>query len=234
MSATRLAGLAWAILGTAGCLSLVPVAPAPRDYRPDYPPPQMQHERLPVVLRLAPVRVAAIYDREPFAYRRGPYRIGYYYYHRWATAPGQLLTDFFVRDFTVSGLYRAVQQGPSVLVADYQLDLRVDRFEEEIDSSGCRASLVLHASLQSLRSGVSDPVRFQRVYEESEPVACNSPDAFVAGVSRILARLSRQLQDDVYRAVADTEAQLPKPMSLSWPVGAANAAVPCFRGSSLA
>ncbi|GIW43345.1 MAG: hypothetical protein KatS3mg077_0627 [Candidatus Binatia bacterium] len=202
------AGICCFLWALSGCLSLVPVTPAPRDYVPDYTPPVLQHRQLPVVLRLAPVRVAAIYDREPFAYRRGAYRVGYYYYHRWATAPGQLLTDLLVRDFTQSGLYRAVQQGPSVLVADYQLDLRVDRFDEEIHLSGCSAAIVLHASLQSFHSELRDPVRLQRVYAETEPIACNEPEAFVAGVSRVLARLSQQLQSDVYDAIVATEAEL--------------------------
>ncbi len=200
-----------------GCLTLFPVTPIPRDYRPDYVPPIFQHERLPVVLRLAPVRVAAIYDREPFAYRRGPYRLGYYYYHRWATAPGQMLTDFFVRDFTYSGLYRAVQQGPAVLLADYQLDLRVDRLEEEVTSGGCNAAMVTQASLQSLRVATGNPVRLQQIYVESEPVPCNDPEAFVQGVSRILMRLSQKLQEDVYVAIRAAETELSQQTSLFHP-----------------
>lgn len=191
-----------------GCLSLLPVTPTPQDYRPEYVPPVLQHTPLPVVLRLAPVRVAAIYDREPFAYRRGPYRVGYYYYHRWATAPGQMLTDFFVRDFTSSGLYRAVQQGPAVLVADYQLDLRVDRFEQELSSSNCSAAIAIYATLQNLRVGAANPVLLQRLYSDSEAVPCDDPQGFVRGVSQILARLSLQLQEDVYGAICKSEAEV--------------------------
>ncbi|GBD26234.1 hypothetical protein HRbin30_01564 [bacterium HR30] len=232
MNAARCAWLALPLTFAAGCLSLLPVAPTPRDYRPDYTPPMLQHQRLPVVLRLAPVRVAAIYDREPFAYRRGPYRVGYYYYHRWATAPGQMLTDFFVRDFTLSGLYRAVQQGPSVLLADYQLDLRVERLEEEVKSAGCTAAIVVQATLQSLRPGAANPVRLQQVYTEVEQTRCNDPESFVAGVSQILSRLSRALQEDVYAAIAASEGEGLGQTSLFRPLPPANARPLCVGGLS--
>lgn len=188
-----------------GCFSLLPAAPVPKDYRLEYDPPSVQHPPIPVVLRLSPVRVAAVYDREPFAYSTAPFRIAYRYYHRWATAPGQMLTDLFVRDFTTSGLYRAVQQGPSVLVADYQLDLRVERFEEQVASSGCHAVIVVHANLQSLRPRVANPVRLQQLYEEREPVQCGNAEDFARGTSRAVRRLSERLQLDVVEAITRSE-----------------------------
>jgi ABC-type uncharacterized transport system auxiliary subunit len=207
-------GLVLLAVLASGCLSLIPKVPQPRDYRIDYPSPVIQHSPIPVVLRVAPVRVAALYDREPFAYAQGPYRVGYRYYHRWATAPGQMLTDLLVRDFSQSGLYRSVQQGASVLVADYQLDVRIDRFEQELLGDRCAAAVVAHASLQRLRPGMDNPVRLQRTYKESEPIDCEAPEDFVRGMSRAIARISEHLQEDVYAAVQATEQEAAPQTSL--------------------
>lgn len=194
--------LCCAVLGPlAGCLSFVPSMPVPRDFLLEYPPPVVSGECLPVTLRVAPVRAAAIYDREPIAYSSGPYRIGYYYYHRWVTAPSQMLTDLLARDFMASGLYRAVQVGPSVLAADYQLDVRIDRLEERIQDEQCTAVIVLRATLQNLQGRSAEPVALQRRYEESEPVPCKRPAELPAALSRALQRIATALQLDVYQAL---------------------------------
>lgn len=191
-----------------GCFPLMRAAPVAKDYRLEYDPPRPEHTPVPVVLRMSPVRVAAVYDREPFAYSTGPFRIAYRYYHRWATAPGQMLTDLFVRDFAGSGLFRAVEQGPSVLVADYQLDLRVERFEEQVASNGCKAVILVRVNLQSLRPKVANPVKLQGPYEEHEPVQCANAEDFARGTSRAVRRLSERLQRDVVEAIAQAESEL--------------------------
>lgn len=184
-----------------GCFSMVPSMPVPRDFLIDYPPPETGGTRLPIVLRVAPVRAAAVYDREPIAYTNGPYRVGYYYYHRWVTAPSQILTDLLARDFTASGLYQAVQVGPSVIAADYQLDVHLDRLQEQIEGAQCTAWIVLRATLQSLQGSSVEPVLLQRRYEEREPVPCKRPAELPAAFSRALQRMAAALQLDVYQAL---------------------------------
>ncbi len=189
----------------AGCGALLPSMPSPRDFLLEYPPPPPFATRLPVILRLAPVRAAAVYDREPIAYSPAPYRVGYYHYHRWVTAPSQMITDLLARDFLAAEAFRAVQLGPSVLAADYQLDVRLDRLEERIEGQTCTAVLVLRASLQDLHGRGSESVVLQKRYEQSNPVPCKTPAALPAAFSRALQEISTALVRDVCQTVASLQ-----------------------------
>jgi len=199
----------------AGCVSLLPSMPVPRDFQLEYAPPAPVGPRLPVILRIARVRAAAIFDRESMAYSPAPYRVGYYYYHRWVTAPSQMITDLLARDFAAAQGFRAVQVGPSVLAADYQLDVRLDRLEERIEAQGCKAVLVLRASLQDLQGRAADPVLLERTYEHAEPVGCSKPSELAAAFSRALQQISTTLVREVYDTLAQRSAE--RALSLSHP-----------------
>jgi ABC-type uncharacterized transport system auxiliary subunit len=199
----RRAALVLALAGAlAGCIQLRTPAPTMQDYRLDYPPPQMEGRPLPVVLQIAPLGVAAIYDRDAIVYREGTYSTGTYLDSRWSTNPGSMVTDLLARDFSDSRLYRAVQMGPSLLVGDYQVGGEIELIEEEPNAGGCAARLRLRMLVARLRPGKGDPVLLQRAYTGEEPCPCNQPRAVVAAMSQGLAKISAQLQRDAYDAIA--------------------------------
>jgi ABC-type uncharacterized transport system auxiliary subunit len=195
--------------GLAACLRLHVPAPMMHDYRLDYGPPQVEGRPLPVVLQVAPLKVAAVYDREPIVYRYRIYSTGAYFDSRWSANPGSMATDMLARDFGDSGLYRAVQRGPSLLTSDYQVGGEIEEIEEEANASGCAAHLQLRMLVVRLRPGKSDPVLLQHAYTGDEPCPCNQPPALVAAMSQAFARISTQLQRDVYDAVAADTANAP-------------------------
>ena len=105
-----------------GCVRLSQPAPQFREYRLDYPPPPHDEGTpLPVVLRVAALRVAAIYDRDAIVYRNDSYSTATSIYTRWSANPGNMLADLLSRDLTASGRYRAIQQPPALLASDVQL-----------------------------------------------------------------------------------------------------------------
>jgi len=191
----------------AGCLRLHVPAPMMHDYRLDYGPPQVEGRPLPVVLQVAPLTVAAVYDREPIVYRDRIYSTGTYFDSRWSANPGSMVTDLLARDFSDSGLYRAVQRGPSLLAGDYQVGGEIEEIEEEANASGCAAHLQLRMLVVRLHPGKGDPVLLQHTYAGHEPCPCNQPRALVAAMSQALAKISAQLQRDVYDAVAANAAR---------------------------
>ena len=199
----RRAALLLALAGAlAGCPQLRVPAPTMHDYRLDYAPPQVGGRPLAVVLQIAPLAVAAMYDREAIVYREGTYSTGTYPDSRWSTNPGSMVTDLLARDFSDSGLYRAVQLGPSLLAGNYHVGGEIEEIEEEPSAGGCAAHLRLRMLVARLRPGKGDPVLLQHAYTGEEPCPCNQPRALVAAMSQGLAKISAQLQREAYDAIA--------------------------------
>lgn len=200
----RRAALLLAVSGAlSGCVRFHVPAPAIRDYALDYAAPHVDGTPLPVIVRVAPLAVAAIYDREPIVYREGTYATGTYFDSRWSANPGSMVADLLARDFSDSGLYRAVERAPSVIAGDYQVGGEIEQIEEQTNSDGCAASLRVRMLVAPLQPSKRDPaVLLQHTYTGNEPCPCNQPSALVAAMSRALAAISARLQRDVYEAIA--------------------------------
>jgi ABC-type uncharacterized transport system auxiliary subunit len=186
----------------ASCVRLSQPAPTVREFRLDYPPPVITETPLPVTIGVPPLGVATIYDREPIVYRDDAYATGTYPYDRWSANPGSMVADLLARDLAAAEVYRAVQQGPSVLPSDFQLTGEIEEMEERTTEYGCRAHLRLRMLLVRTRATHSDPVLLQRTYTEDEPCRCNDPHALAAAMSDALERLSMHLQGDIHDALA--------------------------------
>jgi ABC-type uncharacterized transport system auxiliary subunit len=198
--------LAWLPLATACVSSFKVPAPDIRDYRLEYPSPAIARPPLPVVLQIARFRSAAIYAREAIVYRESDYATGTYPYHRWVANPASMIADFLARDFSASGVYRAVQQGASLLIADYELGADIDEIEERVVRGGCSAHLSLRVLL--FRTRVSnDPIMLREAYSADEPCGATGPEALVGAMSRALQRISERVQVDVYDAIAGDQAR---------------------------
>ena len=190
----------------AGCVHLSQPAPQVHDYRLDYIPPIPVGTPLPVTLRVAPFGVAAVYDREAIVYRNDPYSTGRYFYHHWSSNPGDMIADLLARDLTASHLYGAVQHGSAPLPSDYQLGGEVDEIEERPGASACTAHLSLRILLARTRTGASATSVLQTPYTADEPCPCNDARALAEAMSLGFARLSAQLQQEVYDAIARARA----------------------------
>jgi ABC-type uncharacterized transport system auxiliary subunit len=200
---------AWLVLLgglVAGCFRLSQPSPDIREYRLDYPPPAITGQPLPVTLRISPLGVAAVYDRQPIVYGDDAYSGGTYYYARWSTNPGPMITDLLARDFVESHLYMAVQQGPAAVLNDYQLGGEIEEIGERAAASGCTARLRLRALLVRVRAGRT-PLVSQTSYAAEEPCVCNDPGALARAMSQAMERISSQLQQSVYDTIAKDRSQ---------------------------
>jgi ABC-type uncharacterized transport system auxiliary subunit len=185
-----------------GCIHLSQPPPQIHDYRLDYAAAVPVGTPLTVTLRVAPLGVAAVYDRETIVYRDDAYSTGRYFYHRWSSNPGDMIADLLARDLANSHLYGAVQQGPSPLPSDYQLGGEIEEIEERPATTACTAHLRLRILLARLRAGAIVPILLQTTYTADEPCPCNDARALAEAMSRGLSRTSAQLQQDVYDAIA--------------------------------
>jgi ABC-type uncharacterized transport system auxiliary subunit len=186
----------------AGCFSLSQPAPQLRDYRLDYPPPAVAGAPLSATIRVPPLGVTAIYDRLAIVHRADTYSTVPSFYDRWSTNPGSMVADLLARDLADSGVYRAVQQGPSPVPSDYQLTGEIEAIEERATDSGCAADLRLRVLLVRTRTMSNDPVILRATHAETESCPCHEAHALAQAMSRALRRLSERLQQQVYDAIA--------------------------------
>jgi len=199
----RLAPLLLFSAAFAGCVRFGQPAPHLRDFRLAYPPPPpIGGAPLPATIRVSSLRVATIYDRLAIVHRENDYETIPSYYDRWSANPGSLVADLLARDLVDSGLYRAVERGPTLVPADYQLSGEILEIEERHTGSGCEAFLQLRMVLTRTRVAGGDPVLLQASYTQSEPSPCHDPSALAAAMSTALERISAALQPQVYAAVA--------------------------------
>lgn len=193
--------LLWlAVLGMVGCVNLTKPAPRIHYYRLDYRA-EVPAGPLPYVLRVPPMEVAAAYDRDSIVYREGPWSIGSYFYHRWASNPGNMIAELLARDLADAGIYRDVQTSVSVVPPDFQVKGTVEVIEERIDGGRCSARLSLRVTLAASRGARDERVRFTRLYEADEPARCGNLASVAEAMSRGLAEISTRLQADVDEAL---------------------------------
>lgn len=171
-------------------------------YQLDYDAPEPADASLPVVVQVAPFRIAAAYDRQAIVYRDTRYATNTYFYHRWAARPARMLTDLITRDLARSRRYQAVEQAPGGVAADFMMQAQVEEIEEIPAAAGaCTAHLRLGVVVARTHTRGS-PVVFQNTYSGDEACPCNAPEALAAAMSRAAATISQQLQADLAEAIA--------------------------------
>lgn len=199
--ASSAAGVLVVVACLAGCVRLGQPAPRIEHFRLDYTATPPEGPPLPYILRVPPMEVAATYDRDPIVYREGEYRIGSYFYDRWASNPGNMIADLLARDLVRPGLYRDVQTAVSLVAPDFQVKGTVEEIEERIDGTSCSARLSLRVTLAGTRGAREERVRFSKLYSATEPAKCDDPDSLAQAMSAAMATLSGEIQADVYAAL---------------------------------
>jgi ABC-type uncharacterized transport system auxiliary subunit len=128
------------------------------------------------------------YDRERIAYRPTPYRLDYYYYHRWPSEPGRLVADYVRGACVRSGRFAAVRADVTQATTAV-LTGRVMRFEE-FDQRPQRWLADLELQLE-LSSPSDDRLLWSRHFRERVPLEQRSPEGLAMGLSVALERVTR-------------------------------------------
>ncbi len=185
----------------AGCFGGAQSGPRIELFRLDYQATAPGGSPLPYILRVPPMEVASAYDRDTMVYREGGYQLGSYFYYRWASNPGSMIAELLARDFSDSGLYRDVQTAVSVVRPDFQIKGTVEEIEERLAPHDCGAHLALRITLAANRGAADARIRFSKLYAADEETRCDDPRSLAESMSRVMARLSTEIQADVYAAL---------------------------------
>ncbi len=190
----------------AGCFPGSTPPPRVEFYTLDYAPPAASTKTLGQVIKIDRFLVAQVYNNPAMVYRPEAYRLSVYQYHRWRTGPGDMVTDYLVRDFHSSGLFEAVFSYRQPESARFELEGAVEEFLEAREGDGRKAVLVLTVTLlDRSKPEITSRVVFQKRYRAREPFSDQSPGGFARGMSAAMARLSAEIAGDVFDAVGKAD-----------------------------
>ena len=136
----------------------------------------------------------AAYDDARIVYRKSPYRLDYYFYHRWSAPPSALVTDALRQSFQRSGRFAQVSSGYTART-DAILSGRLVALEEiDVSPTQWKARLVLDLQLHRTRDG---ELLWSRQLEGEEPVEQLDPEGVAKSLSQLVHMMSEQLIDEL-------------------------------------
>ena len=156
------------------------------------------------LLVLEPLTTDAAYDDERIVYRTTPFRLDYYQYQHWSSAPGLMVSNYIEQAFEASGRFRGVvheltPDAPVVLAGRVVAIEEVDR-----SKTAWLGRIVVELVLTDARSGEA---LWTEQFDETEPLRLQTPEGLAAALSiamsRIVARTAPTIAD-----LADRQAHL--------------------------
>jgi cholesterol transport system auxiliary component len=168
-----------------------------------YPPPVLAQLRpLDTAIKVNLFAVDETLNRSEMVYKENPYKTGTYRYNRWRANPGYLATDYLTRDLRDSKLFKAVFSYDQSGQGRFRLEGGVQAFNELDLPGGWQAALTLDITLiDADKENIATRVVFQKTYETQEPMLTKTPQGLAEAMSYGMQKLSKQIIDDVYRAV---------------------------------
>lgn len=157
-----------------------------------------------VSLAVESLATESAYDDERIVYRLTPYRLDYYNYHRWSAPPGAMVGTFLEQAFAHSGRFRAViHEGSSNVPAT--LGGRVVAIEE-VDQSKTKwfGRIVIELVLTD---STTNEVLWSQQYEETEPLAEQTPEGLAHALSTAMQRIASKAVP-VVADLAERQAQV--------------------------
>jgi len=190
------------IILAAGCASGKPANTI--DYfMLDYPPPGIQEAaRLDEVIKIERFSVAHLFNSNAIVFRTGSYGLRTFHHERWKTNPGNMVTDYLIRDCRHAGLFRAVFSYRDPEASRFILEGGVVEFLEVEQQDGRKALLSITVTLLDLKqTEIPKKVIFQKSYSHAAKCSEKGPGGLARGLSESMERLSGQIISDVYHAV---------------------------------
>ena len=145
--------------------------------------------------------VAQTFNTNAMVYQPQPYQSQSYNYSRWRANPGNMVTDYLLRDLRESGLFKAAFGPDSSGKHRFKLEGGVAEFQELDASNGWQASLALTVTLlDTEREELPQRVIFQKNYRVLEPLPEKTPQGLAQGMSRAMEQVSARIINDTYEA----------------------------------
>ncbi len=169
----------------------------------DYPAPVAAGKaKTSEALKVDLFSVDQAFNTTSMVYQPQPFQSGVYNYSRWRANPGNLVTDFLVRDLRDSGLFKGVFGPSGAGQYRFKLEGGVVEFQELDAAGGWQASLVLTvALLDTQQEELPQRLVFQKTYRVQAPMPEKTPQGLAQGMSQAMAEASAKIIQDTYEAV---------------------------------
>lgn len=149
--------------------------------------------------------VAQAFNTRSMIYREHPFNYNAYNYHRWRVNPGDMVTDFVLRDARNSGIFKAVFSYRDTKNTRFILEGQVGEFLEIDKKGGRNAALSLTATLLDLRQKeITKRVVFQKTYRSVEPIEKPTARGLAKGMSRAMKKVSEFLIADIHNKILNS------------------------------
>ena len=144
------------------------------------------------------LRADTAYDDLRIVYRKSPYRVDYYHYHRWSAPPSLMLTDVLRDGLHQTGAFGRVTSGYGRDV-DAVLRGRVVAIEE-VDRSATEweARVVLDLELERVATG---EVLWSRTLSQSESVEQLNPEGVTIAASKAMGKIIVEMLPELLSAM---------------------------------
>ncbi len=181
---------------------------AVRQFLPDYSPPVLAGQaQTAEAIRVEPLSTAQAFASTAMFYRPSPFELDSYSQERWRVMPGDMVTDFLLRDLRSSGTFKAVLAYEDPGEGRYAVTGTVAEFLEVDGGNGPTARLSADVTLLDVtQREITRRVVFQKTYTVEEAMKEKSARALAESMSRALKKFSGELMADIHRGIGDVKA----------------------------
>jgi cholesterol transport system auxiliary component len=148
-------------------------------------------------IRIERFSVAQSFNSTAMVYKPQAYRFDAYPYSRWRVNPGDLLSDFLIRDIRKTSLFKGVFSDYSDEPVRFVLEGAIEEFFESDEGPNTAVLVVNVTLLDRKEKEITKKLLFQKTYRFATPLQERSPEGLAKGMSSAMAFFSEQLIKDL-------------------------------------
>ena len=188
-----------ALVLCAGCFQRTKAPYIVDHYTFDYLPPVISGlSSIDELIRVERFSVAHAFNSMAMVFKPQTYRFDSYPYSRWRVNPGDMTSDFLIRDLRKSALFRGVFSYHNDEPVRFVLNGDIEEFLENDEGPSSNAVFVINVSLLDMKEKeITGRLRFYKTYRFSKALDQKSPEGFAKGMSANVAVFSEQLIKDL-------------------------------------
>lgn len=188
-----------ALILCAGCFQRTKTPYIVDHYTFDYLPPVISDlSSIDELIRVERFSVAHAFNSTAMVIKPQTYRFDSYPYSRWRVNPGDMTSDFLIRDLRKSALFRGVFSYHNDESVRFVLNGDIEEFLENDEGPSNNAVFVINVSLLDMKEKeITGRLRFYKTYKFSKTLDQKSPEGFAKGMSANVAVFSEQLIKDL-------------------------------------
>jgi cholesterol transport system auxiliary component len=165
----------------------------------EYPPPVLEGlQPLNQTVSVGRFAVAQAFNTPMMVYRTGPYEYYTDYYNRWRVNPGDMVTDYLLRDLKRSGLFKAVFSYRDTEDARFLIQGNIEDFLGSREGGRNEAILTVYITLlDTSQTEVTKKVVFQKRYRHVRILDNDSAVSLAKGMSEAMEVVSKEALKDI-------------------------------------